>query len=149
VRVVAVFEVLRAVSGAPRSSHVVPIEIRLQTAPADRREWRLMCRRIAADHRIRQVAIDATSQAPPDHPWTGVCARLAAIREARQAITSPAVQPSLFDRRALREARGHASGRAQWDEWQARLEDACRDGTHRPAVTTRMLAILPIGEHPS
>ena len=71
---------------------------------------------------------------------------IAAIREARHASTPRTVQPSLFDRRALREARGHESLALEWDEWQAQLERRLPHGRDCPAITTRVLALLPIGE---
>lgn len=145
-RLVAIVEVRRTAAGAPRSLHVVPIDITLHVAPADRRQWRIVCRRVADDPRVRQAAIEATGEVPSIDPWTGVRARLTAIREARRALSPRAVQPSLFDRRAVRDARGLEAVAVEWEARQTELER--RLAAVSTAVTTRVVALVPFGGAP-
>jgi hypothetical protein len=70
--------------------------------------------------------------------------RLALLRGIRHAERGPFTQPSLFDRRSLREAENREGVRAGWDEWQARLEARVQPSRKTPAVATRILAILPL-----
>ena len=76
-------------------------------------------------------------------PWATVHDRLRVLRSARQATISSALQPSLFDRRALREAQSRAHVRQEWDEWQARLEERLQPGDP-PSVATRVVALIPL-----
>lgn len=145
-RLVAVVEVRRTIAGSPRSCHVVPIEIRLRIPPADRRQWRLVCRKVAADPRVHQAAIAATETTRVDDPWPTAAARLAAILDQRRTRRPPTVQPSLFDRRALRQADGVSSTGLAWDRWQQQLERCLRGHRDPPAITTRVVALLPMAE---
>lgn len=147
-RLVAIVEVRRTAGGAPRSCHVVPIDITLHAAPVHRRQWRIVCRRVAADPRVRQAAIEATREVSSIDPWTGVRARLTAIREACRARAPRSVQPSLFDRRAVRDARGLEAVTVEWEARQAELERRLATASSAPAVTTRVVALLPFGGVP-
>jgi hypothetical protein len=127
-----------------RSCAVVPLEVTLGTAPAHRREWHNLCRRIAADSRVHQAAVDAIPNAELIDPWIAARARLAEIREARRAHVPHSIQPSLFDRRALREARGLESVGLEWEAWQASLERRLT-AAGLPEIATRIVALLPLG----
>jgi Helicase conserved C-terminal domain/SNF2-related domain len=144
-RVVALLEVRRVDSGALRWSELVAVEIALRTAPAHRREWRSVCRQLAVDPRVRQAAIDAAPGSRVEDPWATVRDRLRLLRFARQATNSSALQPSLFDRRALREAQSRSTVRQDWDERQSRLEARLRAGDP-PSVATRVVALIPLDE---
>jgi hypothetical protein len=76
--------------------------------------------------------------------WAALRLRLARLRVIRHAERGPFTQPSLFDRRSIREAENRAGVRARWDEWQARLEARVQPSRRTPAVATRVLAILPL-----
>jgi superfamily II DNA or RNA helicase len=144
-RVIAAFEVRRVDSGALRWSEIVAVEIGLRAAPADRREWRRVCRQAVADPRVRQAAIDAARGSRVRDRWAAVRDRLRAVRSARQATISPALQPSLFDRRTLREAQNRTSVRQDWDDWQSRLETRLQPG-QPPSIATRLVALFPLDE---
>jgi hypothetical protein len=144
-RVVALLEVRRVDAGALRWSELVAIEIVLRVTPAHRREWRSVCRQVAVDPRVRQAAIDAAPGSRIEDQWATVRDRLRRLRSARQATNSSALQPSLFDQRALREAQSRATVRRDWDERQSRLEARLRPGDP-PSVATRVVALMPLGE---
>jgi superfamily II DNA or RNA helicase len=146
-RLAAVVEVRRAAGGSLRSCEVVPIEVTLRTAPSDRREWRNVCRRIAADSRVHQAAVDAASGTDPTDPWIAARERMAAIVEARRVHVPTSVQPSLFDRRAWRDARELESAAVEWEAWRSSVERRlAASGPWR--VTTRIVALLPLGRTP-
>ena len=142
-RLVAIVEVRRTAAGAPRSCHVVPLDVTLRTAPVGRRDWRSLCRRVAADDRVHQAAIEASRALEPSDPWIGTRVRLGVIRAARRASLPRSVQPSLFDRRALRDARGFESVALEWDTWQTNLERRLA-ASAAPMVTTRVVALFPL-----
>lgn len=142
-RVVAVLEIRCVDAGFLRWSNVVALEIRLRRAPAHRREWRVICRQLLTDPRVRQAAIDGTGRISAEDSWAIVRARLRWLRAARHKTGSRAVQPSLFDRRAWRDAESRASDRQQWDERQTRLE-ARLQPSDPPSIATRVLALLPL-----
>jgi Helicase conserved C-terminal domain len=144
-RVVALLEVRRVDSGALRWSEIVAVEVGLRLAPAHRREWRTVCRQVVADPRVRQAAIDAARGSRVQDRWATVHDRLRVLRSARRATMSSALQPSLFDRRALREAQSRAHVRHEWDEWQARLEARLQPGDPT-SVATRVVALIPLDE---
>lgn len=145
-RLLAIVEVRRTSAGAPTSCHVVSIDITLRTRPSDRRQWAMVCRSVAADSRVRAAAIEATAPVVPGDRWAGPRARLAAIRLDRRQRKLPGVQPSLFDRRAVREAQSVESACRAWDERQAQLEQRLEASREPPIITTRLVALLPIGE---
>jgi superfamily II DNA or RNA helicase len=106
-RVAVVFEVSdRSRVGRLDACSVVGIEVTLAHSPAHRREWKLMCRALAGDARVRDAALRAAPSATPLNglPWQAVVDRLAVIRGALGAESPGGVQASLFDRRAVREA---------------------------------------------
>lgn len=144
-RVVVVFEVCdRSRMGRLDSCVVVGIEVTLTHTPAHRREWRSVCRALARDARVRDAALGAAPPATPldGQPWQAVIDRVAAIRGAL-AVTPTGVQPSLFDRRAVREASARetvvARLRAHLDRKTRVLVSPCggRD--------LRVLAVVPLG----
>jgi hypothetical protein len=134
-----------AAGGWLRASRVVPVVVTLREVPADRRRWRLVCRQLAADARVRQAALDAPVDPHPADGWATVRSRLSAIRTARRRDHPRALQPSLFDRRALRAAGNRAIVDGRWDDWQARLERRL-DSAGRRLATTRVVAVLPLGD---
>jgi len=122
----------------------IGIEVTLARAPAHRREWRIACRAIARDRRVRDAALAAAAAQSPAglSPWQAVVRRLAAIRGAVDAAPPAEVQVSLFDRRAVREARARAAVQSTLRahlERKARLLSA--PATERDA---RVLALIPL-----
>jgi hypothetical protein len=145
--VVALVEVRRSVAGWLDSSRPAAVEVTLHARPRHRREWRQICRSIATDRRVRDAAVAGASR-PPRQPWAALEIRLRALSQARRSRKAPSVQPSLFDRRALREAEHDEAVRRRWDEWQARLEARCRSRGEAATIATRVVAVLPLGEAP-
>jgi hypothetical protein len=142
-QVVVVLEVTRhSATGWLRAAPIVALRVALTEAPAHRRAWRQVCQRLARDARIHAAAREAAASTAAADAWGPIRHRLAAIRTARHAGRRRQVQPSLFDRRALREIDQRAAITAHWDEWQerlsARLDCALGDGD-----TTRVVAVLP------
>jgi superfamily II DNA or RNA helicase len=142
-RVVAIIEVRRADAPGLWSSEIVAVDVTLTTAPLNRRAWRSVCRRLVDDPRVREAAL-AVPRASDADRWAALRLRLARLRVIRHAERGPFTQPSLFDRRSIREAENRAGVRARWDEWQARLEARVQPSRRTPAVATRVLAILPL-----
>jgi superfamily II DNA or RNA helicase len=129
-------------SGWLRGSRLVPVAVTLREAPATRRAWRQVCRQICADPRVRQVAIDACPASHGEGQWAAVRARLAGLRRRRRTQSQPSLQPSLFDRRAIRESEQVDEVKARWDDWQSRLAARLAEG---PVIhTARIVALLPM-----
>jgi superfamily II DNA or RNA helicase len=142
-RAVVVLEVTEHLpSGPVRASRVVAVSVTLREPPAARRTWRQICRQLALDSRVWHAAGDTRADAPYDEQWAPVRARLASLRALRHRHVPRTVQPSLFDRRAIRDAEQSDAVRAQWDEWQARLEARLEAAPVRS--TARVLAVLPV-----
>ncbi|MGE0460364.1 MAG: DEAD/DEAH box helicase [Vicinamibacterales bacterium] len=143
-RVAVVFEVTdRSRLGRIEASAVIAMEVTLSREPSNRREWREACRAVARDRRVREAALAAApARAGTESPWTDAVGRLLAIRAAVDATRPPAVQPSLFDRRAVREAHAREAVTARL---QAHLERKTRElsapGGERDA---RVLAVIPV-----
>jgi hypothetical protein len=142
-RAVVVLEVTEHLPSGPlRASRVVAVSVTLREPPAARRTWRQICRQLALDPRVWQAAADAWADAPFDEQWAPVRARLASLRVLRHRHATRTVQPSLFDRRAIRDAEQFDAVRALWDEWQARLEARLEAAPVRS--TARVLAVLAV-----
>jgi superfamily II DNA or RNA helicase len=130
-------------AGGLRASHIVAVRVTPDERPSTRRGWRDLCRRLAADTRIA-VAARAAAPAPGHDPWPMVRARLSGARAVRRDAAPRAVQPSLFDRRALRHVEQDAIARAAWDTWHDRLAMRLQQGQTR--LSTRIVAVLPCTE---
>lgn len=129
-------------SGWLRASRLVTVVVTLREVPETRRAWRQICRRLCADPRVRQVAIDTGPASPVEGQWAAVRARLVGLRRLRHAQPQASLQPSLFDRRAVRESEQLDAVKARWDDWQSRLAARLAPG---PVIhTTRVLALLPM-----
>ena len=124
-RVAVVFEICnRSRAGRIDARSIVGIEVTLARQPAHRREWKQVCRALARDVRVREAALRPARSSVTERPWQAVVSRLAAIGDSFDATPLPGVQASLFDRRAIREARAreaaaqrmqaHLQRKAQW-----------------------------------
>jgi hypothetical protein len=133
-------------SGGLRSSCVASLKVTLRESPRHRRAWRLLCRRLATDARLRRIAVDATAHhvTLPGDAWLAVRRRVAALRRQRRRHRPRALQPSLFERSPVVAATGRRAADSEWDEWWQRLEDRLAPGDPIEA-RTRILAILPLG----
>jgi superfamily II DNA or RNA helicase len=141
-RVAVVFEV--ATVGAADEvgiRTVAAVEVTLARQPSSRREWRLLCRFLAAYPPVRATA---ASTAPRVTPPVGIVTRLRALIDVACSQRQPRVQGSLFDRRNIR----HANVRREAEErLVAHLrQKASRFDADRPAgsVVPRLLAVLPL-----
>jgi hypothetical protein len=94
------------------------------------------------DPRVRQAATNRPTEWLSDNQWAPVLARLSNLRRMRHPPAPQLVQPSLFDRRAVREAAQRDAVRVQWDTWQARLEARLETAPVRSVA--RVLAVLPV-----
>lgn len=139
-----VFEVTdRSRLGRLDACAVVAIAVTLARSPANRREWRNTCLAVARDRRVREAALAAApAQAGKESSWANAVGRLLAIRAAVHATPPAAVQASLFDRRAVRDARTREAVAARLDAHLERKALALSAlGGERDA---RVLAVIPI-----
>ncbi len=102
-----------------------------------------MCRSIARDPRTHHTAIAAARATALQANWRPVVARLHAIVHARTVRRQPGVQPSLFDRRAVRAAEAREAVLAKLAAHAERQSRWLGAGT-QAHVDARVVALLPI-----
>ena len=144
-RVVVLVEVLhQRPCGGTRGTCLVPVEVTLREAVRGRRPWRTCATHLARDPRVHDAAMAAAAPESTSDQWTAVRDRLDALSRADAGRRgSPQVQPSLFDRRAMRAAEQRRETAAERDRWRAVLRYRLIDAPAR--VSTRTLAVLPLG----
>jgi hypothetical protein len=142
---VVLIEVLhhRAAGGA-RGTYLVPVEVSLYAPIRGARSWRRCAARLAVDPRIHRAAADAAAQETTTVQWQAAAQRVEELwLEERARGAAPQVQPSLFDRRAIRTAERQQHAEATRAAWREAMRARLVDGPVR--VTTRTLAVLPTG----
>ena len=145
--VIVVVEVTRARAGRLEWSVAVPLEVPLARRPRDRREWAQVCRALAADDKLHRTAAEAARRSADGHgQWRALLVRLRAIRRALASSSAAFVQPSLFDRRAIRDAEARAVVLATLDEYLGRSASLVADDHGEGDVETRVLVVLPPAE---
>jgi hypothetical protein len=133
----------RSAEGRTEWSSIVALRVALNTASSDTRRWARLCRSVARDPRVRQAAISAARATASVANWSPVIDRLQAIRRAREHHREAGLQPSLFDRRAVRaaEARDIVLARlADHAQRQSRVLGGGKDGAR---LEVRVVALLP------
>jgi superfamily II DNA or RNA helicase len=126
-----------------RGTWLVPVAVSLTDRLIDVDSWRNCARRLATEPRVVEAAVAATAQESQADQWVAVRDRLDANghrREPRRQHRD--VQPSLFDRRAVRNADHRRETEAARDRWRAALRQRLVDV---PAVVSaRVIAVLPL-----
>jgi hypothetical protein len=148
-RVVVLIEVLQQrPCGGTRGTSLVAVQVTLREAVRHRRLWRRCATNLARDPRVHDAAIAAAAPESTGDQWTTVRDRLDALSRADAGRwASPRVQPSLFDRRAMRVAEQRRETAAERDRWRAALSSRLIDLPVR--VSTRTVAVLPLGRQDS
>jgi len=143
-RVVVLIEVLQQrPCGGTRGTSLVAVQVTLREAVRHRRVWRRCAAQLARDPRVHEAAIAAAAPESTGDQWTAVRDRLDALWRADAGRwASPRVQPSLFDRRAMRSSVQRRETAAERDRWRAALQSRLIDLPVR--VSTRTIAVLPL-----
>jgi superfamily II DNA or RNA helicase len=145
-RVVILVEVVQQrPSGGIRRTCFVPVAVTLPQRVRGVRSWRACAARLARDPRVHDAATAAAAPDGEADQWIAVRNRLDALWSAgglRRA--PPRVQPSLFDRRAVRAAEHRQQVEAARGRWRDGIRSRLADAPVR--VSTRAVAVLPLGE---
>ena len=131
--------------GGTRGTAVAAVEVSLADRVRDVRSWRRCARRLATEPLVVHAAKTAAARDDQVDQWASVRERLDEIgHRSAPRRSDTEVQPSLFDRRAVRAADQRREAKVARDSWRARLRQRLVDG---PAlVSTRVIAVLPV--HP-
>lgn len=131
----------------------VAAEVTLASAPATRRDWRRMAERLSVDGDLRDVVNATCAQYEPRTldtlaPFSGAAAaRISRIMSDLGHRDIPP-QPTLFDRRAEREALVRAATRARWEtHLERRLATLRLPAAGGMLRRTRVVAIWPMARH--
>jgi superfamily II DNA or RNA helicase len=135
----------RSGEGRCEWSGAVALRVKLSASSWNKRSWARLCRAVARDPRVHDAATRAALATASPADWAPVIHRLQAIRHARAHHPGPGVQPSLFDRRAIRMAEARDAVLIRLHDYAARqsrlLSSAGADGR----LETRVVALLPLG----
>jgi hypothetical protein len=107
------------------------------------RSWRACAAHLARDPRVHQAAVAAAAHETTADQWHAARERFKALWRAGPMPAAPQVQPSLFDRRAIRAAEHQQRAEATRAAWRDGLRSRLTEAPVR--VTTRVLAVLPLG----
>ena len=145
VRVAVLVEVSAARAGRLAWSTVVPLQVHLAYGPHDRRAWKAVCRQVARAADVHRAARAAARSAAGEVPrWRELSARVEAIRRGLAAGSPTPVQPSLFDRRAVRDAEARAAVVALLDDHLRQVATTAADDTGDIDIDTCVLVVLPL-----
>ena len=134
----------QSAEGRTEWSRVVALRVGLSRAGADKRAWARMCRSVARDPRLHDAAIAAARTAAPCANWAPAIARLHAIGRARTQPRQSGLQPSLFDRRAVRAAEAREAVLAKLAAHVARQCRWLLGPGDEARVEARVVALLPV-----
>jgi len=118
--------------------------VQLSASSWTRRSWARLCRAIARDPRVRDAATTAARATASPANWSPVVDRLQAIRHARARHRPPGVQPSLFDRRALRMADARDAILARLIDHAERQSRFLSPAGADELLEARVVALLPL-----
>lgn len=139
-------------SGRMNAQEPVAVMVTLTRSPPHRRAWRQACRQAARDTRVRDTAMNVLL-ANGEVTWTAARDRLQAIAAHMAQAQRRETQPSLFDRRGLRDASRMEAGRLRLlAHVQRRLAWLDADGDDRTrkfaptpdTVHLRVAGVLPL-----
>jgi superfamily II DNA or RNA helicase len=144
-RAVVLIEVMHhRAAGGPRSTSLVPIEVALHAAIRGGRSWRACAADLARDPRVHRAAVAAAAHEATADQWQAATERLERLWLASRLIPAVReVQPSLFDRRAIRTAAHQQRAETSRTAWHDGMRKRLAEAPLR--VTTRALAVLPLG----
>jgi len=134
----------RSATGRTEWSGVVAVRVQLSASSWTRRSWARLCRAIARDPRVRDAATTAARATASPANWSPVVDRLQAIRHARARHRPPGVQPSLFDRRALRMADARDAILARLIDHAERQSRFLSPAGADELLEARVVALLPL-----
>lgn len=141
-RVVVVFDgTTFGPTGRPLSRAPVAVEVTLARTPRDRRAWGRLCRQLTRDPRVRAAAL--TANGDDRERWDKAGDRVAALHH-RIAGRAVAVQPSLFDTRAVDEATDHRRARQRAADRLRRLHTWIDADAGPGRVELRVVAVVPL-----
>ncbi len=140
-KVAVIFEVTAVgPTGRVDARSVTAVEVTLARTVVSRREWRWLCRALAGCQPVLSAVLGAAPlvSVPPD-----IVQRLDALLELASRCEAPRVQPSLFDRRAVRAAAiGREANRRLAEHLRHKARAFARDASGT-TVVPRLLAVLP------
>ncbi|MEZ5283765.1 MAG: helicase-related protein [Vicinamibacterales bacterium] len=144
--VAIVVDVTASAHGQLVWSEAVGVRVTLTRRPRSRRQWRALCLALMSSPAVLGAAARAARDRNPHARWTELLTRLAQLRRRVDDTPGPALQPSLFDRRAEREAEDTARHRASVAGRLAWLEHRLDGDALAPRVHARAIVALPMDE---